>query len=723
MASAVDDDTKRAVASGRDTAFAMLGTAKSHARKAFLVFVLGLFLTVYSLRKFIWDTLKADLNANPNINVIAVTPFDVILLQVKIGLVVGVLLAIPVVIYYSRDALRERGWWPQGRVSRWQLAVLGVFIAGLFVLGVSYAYFVFFPIMLGFLASNAAAAGFSPTWSIVKWTQFIFLMSMSFGLAAQLPLAMSVFSYTEIVSYETFREKWRYAVVGIFVFGAVFSPPDPFTQVMWAVPLMFLYGFSLALAKLVVLTKRSSESVSFRAVARRKWNVLAGTGVLSGALVYAFFTRGGLAAFNGLLGHLPAEYDPGTVPQPGALLGISTQAGAAIPAVAVALAATGAVLFYYAVQRLEADLTAAGGSIGDPTAIDLSNLDADGVRAAPPEAFEELSEADALERADAALSAGDEEKAQVILDRFDEGADAAGEGDAAGAGDGDDGEEYGMVTQRTAGVVDAFSAEETDEDDIGGYYTDIAFVLDSLTSKSFRIAGVFMVVMGATFFFLYKGGIRVIKETFLSRMPPQMVGDVDLVTLHPVEALIFEIKFATLVAAVSTLPIILYYAWPALKERGVAGGDRRILLVWGGTLVVGMAGGSLLGFFYVAPTVLSWLATDALQSHMVISYRINNFGWLVIALTVGIGLLAEIPVTVFLFHRGGLVPFSVMFGRWRVVVVGIFVVAAVATPGDLFTMLLFAVPISLSFGTGLAILWVYTLGGRRTNDRQGEPAD
>jgi sec-independent protein translocase protein TatC len=402
------------------------------------------------------------------------------------------------------------------------------------------------------------------------------------------------------------------------------------------------------------------------------------------------------------------------------VLDISTAAGAAVPAVVVALAAVGAVVFYYAVQRLEADLTAAGGSIGDPTAIDLANLDAAGVRAAPPEVFDELSEADALEHADSALEAGDKEKARAILDRFDEGGDASGDGDAS---EGDGGDDYGVVTQRTAGVVDAFSEEDTDEDDIGGYYTDIAFIADSLTSKSFRIAGVFMAVMGATFFFLYRGGIRVIKEAFLGRMPPEMVGDVDLVTLHPVEALIFEIKFATLVAAVSTLPIILYYAWPALRERGFAGGDRRVLLVWGGTLVVGMAGGSLLGFFYVAPTVLSWLATDALQSHMVISYRINNFGWLVIALTVGIGLLAEIPVTMFLFHRGGLVPFATMFERWRVVVVGIVVVAAVATPGDLLTMLLFAVPISLSFGVGLAILWVYTLGGRRAEERQGEPAD
>ncbi len=49
---------------------------------------------------------------------------------------------------------------------------------------------------------------------------------------------MTGLSYAEIVPYELFRDKWRHAIVGIFAFGALFTPPDPFTQIMWAVPLV-----------------------------------------------------------------------------------------------------------------------------------------------------------------------------------------------------------------------------------------------------------------------------------------------------------------------------------------------------------------------------------------------------------------------------------------------------------------------------------------------------
>jgi sec-independent protein translocase protein TatC len=160
--------------------------------------------------------------------------------------------------------------------------------------------------------------------------------------------------------------------------------------------------------------------------------------------------------------------------------------------------------------------------------------------------------------------------------------------------------------------------------------------------------------------------------------------------------------------------------WPSLKERGLVRGDPRVFLAWGGTLIVGVVGGSLVGFFYVAPAIISWLATDALAAHMVIHYRINTAGWLVIFTTVGIGLLVEIPITMLLFHRGGIVSATTMFARWRTTVMAIVVAAALVTPSSLLTMLLFAIPVSFAFIVGLGLLWVYTLGGRRVPERPGE---
>jgi sec-independent protein translocase protein TatC len=145
--------------------------------------------------------------------------------------------------------------------------------------------------------------------------------------------------------------------------------------------------------------------------------------------------------------------------------------------------------------------------------------------------------------------------------------------------------------------------------------------------------------------------------------------------------------------------------------------------VWGVTLVVGVVVGSLFGFLYVAPTIISWLATDAITSSMVISYRINTFGWLVVFTTVGVGLLVEIPVTMFLFHQGRLVSFETMRERWRGVVMAIVAGSAVFTPSSLLTMIVLAVPTAFAFLAGLGLLWMYTLGGRRTVSRESKAAD
>ena len=936
MSGAIDEDVVRTVDSGRETLGAMLSAAQSHLQKVFLVFVAGLMLTIWALRAFVWNRMQTDLHTNPNIQVVAVTPFDVILLQVKIGLVVGVLVSLPFLLYYARDGLRERDLWLPDRVdlARWKLAVLALASVLLLLAGAAYAYLLFFPLMLGFLASNAVQAGFEPTYSIVLWAQFIFLLTVSFGLAAQLPLVMSGLAYAEIVPYETFRDKWKYAVVGIFAFGALFSPPDPFTQIMWALPLLFLYGVSLSLARFVVTARVSSERIGFGSLARDRWNVLAGAAAVAGGLVY-YLGRGAFAGrYDATLQRLPEPVRPGLFARE-AVLGLPVEYVLAGLAVVVGLVAAGLALVALLFGELEdlpspaerargvrpdeavpasagapeefpfegmtasavreavpaeafaglsedealaearralheegdpdkaeaildrfdevnaaaegadatgsddtsagtsaagaggtaapagtwavdasgpfgamtvgrgrvnwtdrfgqvwnvlagvvvlallaaylgvageyvpagtlaplAELTGlaaewaallAGGVVGlvlaallaaglaaswayragtDPAGVDLSTLTAEEVRTAPARAFFGMTEADAEAVAGRAIAEDDREKARATLDRFDEVLEEreraeqrrrhGSDGDDEGAGE-------GVFGRTGAGMASAFTEEEVDEDDIGGYYYDLAFIFESLTSKAFRLVGLFMLVLAGTFVFLYQGGIGALKNTFYDQLPASVSPEsVNLVTLHPVEALIFEIKVSTIIAAVATLPLLLYYAWPALKERGFARGDRNVLATWAGSLFVGLFVGSALGFLVIAPTIISWLAADVARANMVIAYRINNFGWLVFFTTVGVGLLIDVPVTMFLFHRGGLVPYRTMRDRWREVTIGVLAVAALASPRGVFTMFLFGIPLMAAYGLGLGILRVYVaLGGKggRPPLLQGQEAD
>ncbi|MDS0295872.1 twin-arginine translocase subunit TatC [Halogeometricum luteum] len=718
MSSALDGDTRRALDEGRETAGAMLRAAQKDLQKVFIVFLVGFLGTFYALRLYVWGFLKAITRQNmqqtisEEVQIIAQTPFDVVLLQAKIGMVTGLIVAAPVFIYFSRDALRERGYWPESPVPRWKLALVVGGMVALFALGVAYGYLFFFPITFAFLAQSTVNIGFAPTYSIVKWAQFMFLLTVSFGLASQLPLAMTLLSYTEIVPYETFRDQWRYAVVAIFLAGALFTPPEPFTQILWAIPVLTLYGFSLYLSKVLVTARRGSERIDVRAGVSKRWNVVAGAGVLGGAAVYLFYTVGGPAAVDGALRLAGSDY---RFPALDGMLGLPAQSALLLLAVLGGLVFLVLGVCYAVYKDLEESVGPLERGVGDPSSIDVRELDTAGVRAAPPEAFADLSEEEAMAIAGDALDEGDNERAQAVLDRFDE-AEATREAEEQGGEGTDDepGELEDRATRAGGTLFEGLTDGETDEDDIGGYYKDISFIVESLTSKTFWIVGVFMTTMALAFTALYVGGLRVVYEQFLSRLPAQVTPDevLNVVALHPMEALLFMVKFSVLVGAIVTLPLVAFFAWPALRERNIVRRRRRTVFLWTGSLVGGLLGGFVLGYFYVAPAVISWLVNDAVQSNMIISYRITDFFWLIFFTTGGIGILADIPILLLLLNGSG-VSYQSLRGRWREVTVGVLAFAAVFTPAGILTMFLVTIPLMAAYGIGLGLLFVVTFGGRR----------
>ncbi|MDR9445782.1 MAG: twin-arginine translocase subunit TatC, partial [Haloquadratum sp.] len=206
-----------------------------------------------------------------------------------------------------------------------------------------------------------------------------------------------------------------------------------------------------------------------------------------------------------------------------------------------------------------------------------------------------------------------------------------------------------------------------------------------------------------------------------ARMPSAVrPADVlSVVALHPMEALVFQVKFAAIIAALLTLPVLGYYSWPALREREIVRGRRGVIARWTAVLVVGLIGGSAFGYTVFAPSVISWLVSDAVSAQMLVTYRITNFFWLIVFTTMGIGLLADIPVLMLLLHRRGM-SYVHMRSRWREVTVAILAVAAVFTPADVFTMFLVTVPLMAAYGIGLLLLFLLTVGGRR--DRRGRPS-
>ena len=124
------------------------------------------------------------------------------------------------------------------------------------VMGAALAYYFVFPFAWRFFASfeDTGTDGSTPIQLMPKVGEYLDLvmkMIFAFGIAFQLPVALSLMAKVGIVSSKGLKRYRRYAYVGMFVVAAVLAPPDVITQCGLAIPLIALYELSIIAAKIV----------------------------------------------------------------------------------------------------------------------------------------------------------------------------------------------------------------------------------------------------------------------------------------------------------------------------------------------------------------------------------------------------------------------------------------------------------------------------------------
>lgn len=128
-----------------------------------------------------------------------------------------------------------------------------------FLIGMSFAYFVVFPVAFGFFAGYTPA-GVQMMTDIDKYLSFVITMFIAFGLTFEVPVVVIVLVRLRIVSIEKLKAARPYVIVGAFVIGAIFTPPDVVSQLLLAVPLWLLYELGILLARLIGTARKPDEA-------------------------------------------------------------------------------------------------------------------------------------------------------------------------------------------------------------------------------------------------------------------------------------------------------------------------------------------------------------------------------------------------------------------------------------------------------------------------------
>lgn len=191
----------------------------------------------------------------PEGGLVFTNPMDKFMAHMKLSMVAGVIAACPAWIYQAWMFIAP-GLYAHEKKYSLTFVFSGIV---LFLMGVSFAYFLVLPSAFEFLFSFGGSVD-KPLITISEYMSFFATMTLVFGASFELPLILVALGVLGIVSSSMLREKRRYAIVGLAVVAAVITPPDVLSMMMLLVPLTALYEISILVVR--VVEKKRAQTIA-----------------------------------------------------------------------------------------------------------------------------------------------------------------------------------------------------------------------------------------------------------------------------------------------------------------------------------------------------------------------------------------------------------------------------------------------------------------------------
>ena len=175
-------------------------------------------------------------------------PAEAFFTYIKIAVVVGFLLALPVIFYHV-----WRFFLPA--LTREERLVLGIIVpvsVVLFFLGLAFSFFLVFPAAIMFF-KGFGNEELEALFSVNRYFEFVIMFVLPFGFVFELPLVITILGKLGFISSDFLRKYARIVIFLSFVIAAIISPtPDVFTQSMIALPMILLYGVGYLIVRFIL---------------------------------------------------------------------------------------------------------------------------------------------------------------------------------------------------------------------------------------------------------------------------------------------------------------------------------------------------------------------------------------------------------------------------------------------------------------------------------------
>ena len=174
----------------------------------------------------------------------ALKPMTYFYISLQIAFIGGLILALPAVFYQVWRFIAP------GLLSREKRLMIPIISLSVFCfsIGALIAYWIVLPLGLRFFLA-LEPPDMTSQWAVDEYIGFVLRLIMGFGIVFEMPVMTLFLAKIGLLTADRMRSIRRYAVVGIFILGAIFTPPDPISQILMALPLLVLYEISIWICK------------------------------------------------------------------------------------------------------------------------------------------------------------------------------------------------------------------------------------------------------------------------------------------------------------------------------------------------------------------------------------------------------------------------------------------------------------------------------------------
>ena len=195
------------------------------------------------------------LSRGENFSFVYIAPAELMMTYVRISLVGGVVIIIPVIIYHIWRFLQP------GLKRAEQMGFNLIITVGLllFCLGALFAFTIVLPILLGFFARLNTSGTVTAMVSVQEYVSYVISTMLIFGVIFETPIVLVALTGVGLVKPKTLQKNFKYVVLIILIVAAVITPPDVTSQVLVAIPLMILFYASIILCKILFRRKLAEQ--------------------------------------------------------------------------------------------------------------------------------------------------------------------------------------------------------------------------------------------------------------------------------------------------------------------------------------------------------------------------------------------------------------------------------------------------------------------------------